>query len=62
MNISIGSDHAGFAYKEAIKLHLEKAGHQVIDCGTFTEASLITRIMPTRWQHLLKKEKQRKVC
>jgi ribose 5-phosphate isomerase B len=39
MNISIGSDHAGFAYKEAIKLHLEKAGHQVIDCGTFTEAS-----------------------
>jgi len=39
MNISIGSDHAGFAYKEAIKLHLEKAGHQVIDCGTFTKAS-----------------------
>lgn len=39
MNISIGSDHAGFAYKEAIKLHLEKAGHQVTDCGTFTEAS-----------------------
>jgi len=39
MNISIGSDHAGFAYKEAIKLHLEKAGHQVTDCGTFTETS-----------------------
>lgn len=39
MKISIGSDHAGFAYKEAIKLHLEKAGHQVTDCGTFTEAS-----------------------
>ena len=39
MNIAIGSDHAGFAYKEAIKLHLEKAGHQVTDCGTFTEAS-----------------------
>jgi ribose 5-phosphate isomerase B len=39
MNISIGSDHAGFAYKEAIKLHLEKAGHQVTDCGTFSEAS-----------------------
>jgi len=35
----LGSDHAGFAYKEAIKLHLEKAGHQVTDCGTFTEAS-----------------------
>jgi ribose 5-phosphate isomerase B len=39
MNISIGSDHAGFAYKEAIRLHLEKAGHKVTDCGTFTEAS-----------------------
>jgi ribose 5-phosphate isomerase B len=39
MNIAIGSDHAGFAYKEAIKLHLEKAGHLVTDCGTFTEAS-----------------------
>ena len=39
MNISIGSDHAGFAYKEAIKLHLEKAGHQVTDCGTLTETS-----------------------
>ena len=39
MNISIGSDHAGFAYKEAIKLHLEKAGHQMTDCGTFSEAS-----------------------
>jgi len=39
MNIAIGSDHAGFAYKEAIKLHLEKAGHLVTDCGTFSEAS-----------------------
>jgi len=39
MNIAIGSDHAGFAYKEAINLHLEKAGHLVTDCGTFTEAS-----------------------
>jgi ribose 5-phosphate isomerase B len=39
MNISIGSDHAGFAYKEAIKMHLTQAGHQVSDCGTFTEAS-----------------------
>lgn len=39
MNISIGSDHAGFAYKEAIRMHLSQSGHQVTDCGTFTEAS-----------------------
>jgi ribose 5-phosphate isomerase B len=39
MNISIGSDHAGFQYKEAIKDHLVQAGHTVEDCGTFTEAS-----------------------
>ena len=39
MNIAIGSDHAGFAYKEAIKAHLTQAGHQVTDCGTFSEAS-----------------------
>lgn len=39
MNIVIGSDHAGFQYKEAIKDHLVQAGHHVEDCGTFTEAS-----------------------
>lgn len=39
MTISIGSDHAGFQYKEAIKDHLMQAGHSVKDCGTFTEAS-----------------------
>lgn len=39
MKIAIGSDHAGFQYKEAIKDHLSKAGHDVQDLGTFTEAS-----------------------
>lgn len=39
MKLSIGSDHAGFNYKEAIKDHLVKAGHDVEDCGTFTETS-----------------------
>ncbi|MFN5421756.1 MAG: ribose 5-phosphate isomerase B [bacterium] len=39
MKLSIGSDHAGFNYKEAIKDHLIKAGHVVEDCGTFSEAS-----------------------
>lgn len=39
MKIAIGSDHAGFNYKEAIKDHLLQAGHTVEDLGTFTEAS-----------------------
>ena len=34
MKLSIGSDHAGFAYKEEIKKYLEKKGHVVIDVGT----------------------------
>ena len=39
MKIAIGSDHAGFNYKEAIEYHLQQAGHDVEDLGTFTEAS-----------------------
>jgi len=38
-NIAIGSDHAGFSYKEAIKDHLTNNGFAVTDLGTFTEAS-----------------------
>jgi ribose 5-phosphate isomerase B len=38
MRIIIGSDHAGFLYKEAIKEHLRNAGHEVADCGTDSEA------------------------
>lgn len=34
MKISIGSDHAGYKYKEEIKKYLEGKGYQVIDCGT----------------------------
>lgn len=34
MNIGIGSDHAGFRYKELIKTHLVSAGHEVEDFGT----------------------------
>ena len=39
MKIAIGSDHAGFDYKEAVKDHLTNAGHEVVDHGTFTDAS-----------------------
>lgn len=34
MKIAIGSDHAGFQYKEAIRAFLEAQGHSVTDFGT----------------------------
>jgi ribose 5-phosphate isomerase B len=34
MKIAIGSDHAGYLYKEAIKAALIDGGHEVIDFGT----------------------------
>lgn len=34
MKIALGSDHAGFRYKEAIKALLLQSGHQVEDYGT----------------------------
>ena len=36
MNIAIGSDHAGFLYKEAIRAHLAALGHAVQDLGTYS--------------------------
>jgi ribose 5-phosphate isomerase B len=36
--VAIGSDHAGFQYKEAIKASLLAAGHTVRDFGTDSEA------------------------
>ena len=37
--IAIGSDHAGFAYKEALKAMLLADGHTVRDYGTTSDAS-----------------------
>jgi len=37
MKIAIGSDHAGFLYKEAILHYLTDLGHEVIDKGTYAE-------------------------
>ena len=34
MRIAIGSDHAGYRYKEAIRRHLAAVGHEVVDFGT----------------------------
>ena len=38
MKIAIGSDHAGFRYKEIIKQNLAGLGHEVKDFGTDSEA------------------------
>src|SRR5256885_16411459 len=37
MKIAIGSDHAGFRYKEKIKQYLTELGHEVTDFGTDSE-------------------------
>ncbi|PWJ45051.1 ribose 5-phosphate isomerase B [Sediminitomix flava] len=39
MKIAIGGDHAGYAYKEVIKAHLEAQGHEVKDFGPYSEES-----------------------
>ena len=36
MRIAIGSDHAGFDYKERIRQYLAGASHEVKDFGTFS--------------------------
>jgi ribose 5-phosphate isomerase B len=36
MKISIGSDHAGFEYKEQIKGLLQTLGHNIYDFGTYS--------------------------
>jgi len=48
MRIAIGSDHAGFRYKQEIISHLVKAGHDVTDFGTDSDApvSYVTYIRP----------------
>lgn len=40
MKIAIGSDHAGFRYKEEIKRWLTERGHEVHDFGTHSEESV----------------------
>jgi ribose 5-phosphate isomerase B len=39
VKISLGSDHAGFNYKESVKALLMDLGHEVIDYGTYSEES-----------------------
>jgi ribose 5-phosphate isomerase B len=40
MKLSIGSDHGGYEYKEAVKEHLISLGHEVVDCGCFGTESV----------------------
>lgn len=40
MKIGIGSDHAGYRYKEEIRRFLAGAGHEVRDFGTHSEESV----------------------
>jgi ribose 5-phosphate isomerase B len=40
MKIAIGSDHAGFQYKEEILEILEELGHSVTDFGTHSEEAV----------------------
>lgn len=35
--IAIGSDHGGFAMKEALKPFIENLGYKIVDLGTYTE-------------------------
>lgn len=39
MKIAMGSDHAGFELKEAVKAKLEEEGHEVEDVGTHSSES-----------------------
>lgn len=39
MKIAMGSDHAGFELKEAVKSQLEAEGHEVQDVGTHSDES-----------------------
>jgi ribose 5-phosphate isomerase B len=37
MKIAIASDHAGYVQKEVLKKYLEAEGHNISDCGAFSE-------------------------
>ncbi len=39
MKIAMGCDHGGYALKEHLKETAEKLGHEVLDCGTYSQES-----------------------
>lgn len=40
MNIAIGCDHGGFDLKDEVIAQVEELGHDVVDCGTNSTASV----------------------
>ena len=40
MRIAVGADHAGYRYKTMLAEDLREAGHEVLDLGTDSEASV----------------------
>ena len=40
MTLALGSDHAGFDLKQALLRHLQAAGHEVRDFGTYSADSV----------------------
>ena len=40
MRIALGSDHAGFSLKEALRGFVESLGHEVLDLGTHSTESV----------------------
>jgi len=40
MKIAIGGDHAGYSYKQRLSDFLSKSGHEVVDFGPGSEASV----------------------
>ena len=40
MRIALASDHAGYVFKERIKIHLTDSGYEVVDFGTDSEESV----------------------
>lgn len=37
MRIAVGADHAGYALKEWLAIHLRESGHDVLDLGTHSD-------------------------
>ncbi len=53
MKIALGSDHAGFELKQAIKPVLESEGHEVVDVGTDSEESVDYPLFASKAAHLV---------